>query len=153
MYVLYICYLKSRCACGIGHILKWVITLHVKILNVGKTGFDCHWRVVFLYYQTSYIKRLNNIVKVVLVYSLVWFKLINGIYQNVCPMNIYEFAVCVFKVDGVPILQWPGFVHPCTIKDVVYVMRRYILFVYNIQVSIVLMFYLFNLTLCVYSVL
>ena len=43
---------KKQCACGIGHILKWVITLHVKSLNVGKTGFDCHWRVVFLYYQT-----------------------------------------------------------------------------------------------------
>ena len=48
-------------------------------------------------------------------------------------MNIYEFAVCVIKVSGGPILQWPGSAHPCIIKvvliSVLYFARRYLVFV------------------------
>ena len=92
-------------------------------------------------------------------YSLTLYflvKLIHEIHKNLCPTKIYDFAVCVFKVGGGPILQWPGSAHPCTIEvvliSVVYFVHRYILFLYNMQVSIVLMSYLFTPTISVYSV-
>jgi len=78
--------------------------------------FNCKQRWIWLSLKSflsllsnqSDIKRLNNIVKVVLVYISWCGSTDQWNLPKLCPMNIYDFALCVFKVGGDPVLQWPG---------------------------------------------